>query len=171
MRLLIAAKVDPADEAYFREKVRPMMMANPSVEYIGEIGDSDKQQLLGNAAALLFPVDWPEPFGLVMIEAMACGTPVIAWPNGAVPEVLEEGVTGFLVDSVEKAAEATGRIETIDRQRVRACFERRFSAEAMSKNYVRLYSEISGLARRRDDDVHYRRRQERAADRYRVLRA
>jgi glycosyltransferase involved in cell wall biosynthesis len=116
------------------------------VEYVGEVGDRDKNELMGEAAALLFPIDWPEPFGLVMIEAMACGTPVIAWDNGAVREIVDDGVTGFIVDSMEDAVTAVGRLDTIDRRRVRARFERRFSAETMAKNYAALYARLAASA-------------------------
>jgi glycosyltransferase involved in cell wall biosynthesis len=138
MPLKIAAKVDPADRAYFREEIEPHFV-DPQVEFIGEIGETDKESFLGNAAALLFPIDWPEPFGLVMIEAMACSTPVIAWNRGAVPEVVEEGVSGFIVDSEAEAVRAVQRLSQIDRRQVRAAFERRFSAEIMASHYVDLY--------------------------------
>src|SRR5690606_26158258 len=110
-RLRIAAKVDPADREYFEREIRPML-DHPLVEYIGEIGEADKSAFLGGARALLFPIDWPEPFGLVMIEAMACGTPVVAFRGGSVPEVLDDGVTGFIVESIDEAVEAVGRIDT-----------------------------------------------------------
>ncbi|MEI7035785.1 glycosyltransferase family 4 protein [Fulvimonas yonginensis] len=138
MPLKIAAKVDVADRAYFHEVVRPLL-DSPLVEFIGEIDDGAKETFLGNAAALLFPIDWPEPFGLVMIEAMACGTPVIAWNCGSVPEVVDDGVNGFIVDSEAEAVQAVRRLGTIDRRQVRAVFERRFSAEIMASNYVDLY--------------------------------
>jgi glycosyltransferase involved in cell wall biosynthesis len=154
--LRIAAKVDAVDVAYFREVVRPLL-AQPHVEFIGEIGDAGKNDLLGGAAALLFPIDWPEPFGLVMIEAMACGTPVIAWDNGSVPEVVEHGVTGFIVRSIDEAVAALMRIETLDRARIRATFERRFSAARMSKDYVRLYTRLARAGCGHRDDARYRR--------------
>ncbi|MBP1473779.1 glycosyltransferase family 4 protein [Frateuria sp. MAH-13] len=138
MPLKMAAKVDLADRAYFHEEIQPLL-DDPLVEFVGEIGDGDKEDFLGNAAALLFPIDWPEPFGLVMIEAMACSTPVIAWHCGSVPEVVEEGVSGFIVQSEAEAVEAVRRLPQIDRRQVRACFERRFSAEIMASNYVDLY--------------------------------
>ena len=134
----IAAKVDHADAAYFHEVIEPML-ADPLVEFIGEIGDAEKSEFLGGASALLFPIDWPEPFGLVMIEAMACGTPVIAWRCGSVPEVVEDGVSGFIVDSTEDAVAAVRRIDRLDRRRVRGSFERRFTAKVMARNYLRLY--------------------------------
>ena len=109
MKLKIAAKVDPADQKYFDEQVKPVLDASPHVEFIGEINDGQKQEFLGNAAALLFPISWPEPFGLVMIEAMACGTPVIAFNCGSVPEIMEDGLTGFVVEDVDGAVAARGQ--------------------------------------------------------------
>ena len=140
MQLHVAAKVDDADREYF-ETVRATL-AEQHVRYINEIGDSDKCEFLSNAAALLFPIDWPEPFGLVMIEAMACGTPVIAFRGGSVEEIIEDGVTGFIVDNVEEAVEAVGRLSSIDRRQCRAVFEERFSARRMCQNYVRVYEQI-----------------------------
>jgi glycosyltransferase involved in cell wall biosynthesis len=142
-KLKIAAKVDGADLDYFRTVVEPLL-ADPLVEYVGEIGDADKGAFLGNASALLFPVDWPEPFGLVMIEAMACGTPVIAWDSGAVPEVVDHGVTGFIVRSAAEAVEAVERVGAINRRRLRHVFEQRFSATAMAKRYLEIYARIVG---------------------------
>ncbi len=136
--LKIAAKVDLADRAYFVERIQPLL-DNPLIEFVGEIGDAEKSAFLGDALALLFPIDWPEPFGLVMIEAMACGTPVIAWPCGSVPEVLDEGVTGRIVDSLDAAVAAVREVAGYDRARIRATFERRFSAEAMARGYLELY--------------------------------
>jgi len=141
--LKIAAKVDAVDKAYFQEQIRPLL-DHPLVEFIGEIGDAEKPAFLGGARALLFPIDWPEPFGLVLIEAMACGTPVIAWRCGSVPEVVDHGVSGLIVDSEEEAIDAVHRIGTLDRSLVRATFERRFSAATMAKAYVELYRRISG---------------------------
>ena len=142
MPLKIAAKVDRADQAYWETKIRPMVADNPDVEFIGEIGERDKADFLGGAAALLFPIDWPEPVGLVMIEAMACGTPVIAYRRGSVPEVVEENVSGFVVDTIEKAVAAVGRIGDLDRVNVRAEFERRFTAERMTHDYVGIYRQL-----------------------------
>jgi glycosyltransferase involved in cell wall biosynthesis len=139
--LRIAAKVDPVDTGYFERVVRPLL-ADPLVEFIGEIGDSQKADFLGGARALLFPINWPEPFGLVMIEAMACGTPVIAWNYGSVREIVEDGVTGFIVNSEEEALDAIARVPTLDRQRVRATFERRFTSAVMAKAYVEVYSRL-----------------------------
>lgn len=146
MRLRIAAKVDRADQLYFNEKVRPLL-ADPLVEFIGEVGEADKERLLGGARALLFPVDWPEPFGLVMIESIACGTPVIAWRCGSVPEVIDHGVSGFIVDSLEEAVAAVERIAALDRARVRAAFEARFSASRMASDYVALYRQLGARDR------------------------
>ncbi len=141
MPLRIAAKVDPADQAYFDEQIRGLL-AHPQVEYIGEIGEHEKADFLGNARALLFPIDWPAPFGLVMIEALACGTPVIAFRGGSVAEILEDQVTGFIVDSIEEAVEAAVRIPLIDRRRCRAVFEQRFSVRRVCHNYVREYERV-----------------------------
>ena len=137
--LKIAAKVDKADEAYWRELIEPMIRANANVEYIGEINEAQKARFLGGARALLFPIDWEEPFGLVMIEAMACGTPVIAYRSGSVPEVVDEGVTGFIVDGEEEAVSAVRHLRELDRVRVRARFEQRFTARRMAKDYLRHY--------------------------------
>ncbi|MBU1375360.1 MAG: glycosyltransferase family 4 protein [Alphaproteobacteria bacterium] len=140
-RLKIAAKVDNADRAYFEESIQPLL-ANPLVDFIGEIGDGAKSAFLGGADALLFPIDWPEPFGLVMIEAMACGTPVIAWENGSVPEVIEHGLTGFIVRSEAEAREAVARLPELDRYAIRARFEERFSAIAMARRYLEIYDRL-----------------------------
>jgi glycosyltransferase involved in cell wall biosynthesis len=139
VRLKIAAKVDKADELYWREVVQPMVHAHPNVEFIGEIDEAQKAEFLGGARAMLFPVDWEEPFGLVMIEAMACGTPVIAFRRGSVPEVIDDGVSGYVVDDVASAAAAVERLDQLDRATVRANFERRFSVERMAREYVELY--------------------------------
>lgn len=139
MPLKIAAKVDRADQTYWEANIRPMVESNPNVEFIGEIGESEKAGFLGGAVAMLFPIDWPEPFGLVMIEAMACGTPVIAYRRGSVPEVLEQGLSGFVVDKVEEAVAAVQQIENLDRVRVRAEFERRFTAQRMARDYIDIY--------------------------------
>jgi glycosyltransferase involved in cell wall biosynthesis len=145
MKLRIAAKVDAADRAYFEQKVRPLL-DDPLVEFIGEIGEPQKSEFLGNAAALLFPINWPEPFGIVMIEAMACGTPVIAWPHGSVPEVIDAGLTGFLVRSVEEAVAAVGEVPSLDRAAIRRRFEQRFSAARMARDYVALYRKLARTA-------------------------
>ena len=140
--LRLAAKVDNADRAYFEDVIEPLLR-DPLVDYIGEIGDGAKSAFLGGADALLFPIDWPEPFGLVMIEAMACGTPVIAWGNGSVPEVVEHGLTGFIVHSLTEAREAVGRIGELDRAAIRARYEERFSAIAMARRYVDIYARLT----------------------------
>ena len=141
--LKIAAKVDRVDHTYFHGKIEPLL-ADHLVEYIGEIGDVDKAGFLGNAKALLFPIDWPEPFGLVMIEAMASGTPVIAWRCGSVTEVIEHESTGFIVESIDDAVAAVHRIDSIDRRLVRSIFEQRFTAEVMARNYLQLYWRLLG---------------------------
>ena len=140
-RLKIAAKVDAADSCYFHEQIEPML-ADPLIEFVGEIGDSEKSAFLGGADALLFPIDWPEPFGLVMIEAMGCGTPVIAWPCGSAPEVIDDGVTGFLVSSEDDACKAVEAAVRLDRAAIRRRFELRFSAAAMARRYVTCYQEL-----------------------------
>lgn len=145
MRLKIAAKVDAADTAYFRDEIEPLL-ADPMIEFVGEIGDAEKSAFLGNAAALLFPIDWPEPFGLVLIEAMACGTPVIAWRRGSVPEIITEGTTGFIVDTEDDAVRAVRKLDQLDRWTVRRVFEERFSADVMARNYLRLYWRLCGAA-------------------------
>jgi glycosyltransferase involved in cell wall biosynthesis len=147
-RLRIAAKVDAADQIYFKEAIEPLL-ADPLVEFIGEIGDDAKSDFLGNAAGLLFPIDWPEPFGLVMIEAMACGTPVIAWNCGSVPEVIDSGETGFIVCSMDEAVEAVRRLPELDRGEIRRTFERRFSSRVMAERYLELYRRLAGA----DSDV------------------
>jgi len=137
-RLYIGAKIDPFDEAYFNETIKPLLN-KPLVHYVGEIGQKEKRELLEHADALLFPIDWPEPFGLVMIEAIACGTPVIAYTNGSVPEVIEDGVTGFLVSNQKEAIHAASCIDSIERRGCRAAFDRRFTSRRMANDYLRLY--------------------------------
>ena len=141
--LKIAAKVDRVDEAYFRAKIAPLL-DGPGVEFIGEINEHQKTKFLGEARALLFPVDWPEPFGLSMIEAMACGTPVLAFRCGSVPEIIDENVTGCIVDTVEEAVTALPRVIALDRKKVRERFERRFSATRMANDYVAVYRSLLG---------------------------
>lgn len=141
--LKIAAKVDKADLDYYHDTIEPLLDA-PGVEFLGEINDADKAGFLGQAAALLFPIDWPEPFGLVMIEAMACATPVIGWRCGSVPEVLDDGITGRIVDSEDEAVAAVAEVMEYDRDRIRAVFERRFSATAMAQDYLDLYRRLAG---------------------------
>lgn len=140
--LRIAAKVDDVDQAYFRTEIEPLL-SQPHVEYIGEISEEQKPDFLGNAEALLFPIDWPEPFGLVMIEAMSCGTPCIAWRAGSVPEVVDDGISGWIVDSVDAAVEAVQRLPLLDRHQVRARFEQRFSAERMARDYLNIYTALA----------------------------
>jgi glycosyltransferase involved in cell wall biosynthesis len=159
MPLKIAAKVDRADQAYWEQKIRPMIQGHPNVEFVGEIDERSKASFLGNAAALLFPIDWPEPFGLVMIEAMACGTPVIAFRRGSVPEVLEHGASGFIVDTLEQAVAAVGRLASLDRGKVRAAFERRFTVERMARDYVEIYRALTDI---RTQSAHERRSNRRA---------
>jgi glycosyltransferase involved in cell wall biosynthesis len=142
LELRIAAKVDPADRAYYETVVEPLL-EQPHVRMVGEVGEAEKGPFLGGARAVVFSVDWPEPFGLVMIEALACGTPVIAFRRGSVPEVIEDGVTGFVVDSVEEAVAAVGRIGEIDRARCRAEFSERFSARRMARDYLALYERMA----------------------------
>ena len=141
-RIRIAAKVDNADRTYFEDEIEPLM-AHPAVEYVGEIGDAQKSAFLGGADALLFPIDWPEPFGLVMIEALACGTPVVAFRKGSVPEVMDHGLTGFVVDDVDGAVEAVGRVPELSRRRCREVFEARFSVERMTRDYLRVYRRLA----------------------------
>jgi glycosyltransferase involved in cell wall biosynthesis len=141
MPLKIAAKVDKADLDYYNDKIK-RLLKGPGVEFIGEIGDRDKGEFLGRAMALLFPIDWPEPFGLVMIEAMANGTPIIAFRRGSVPEVIDQGVTGFVVDGVDRAVAAVPRAAALDRSGVRRRFEERFSVERMARDYVELYDDV-----------------------------
>jgi glycosyltransferase involved in cell wall biosynthesis len=141
-KLRIAAKVDPVDRPYFEQVVGPLLARSPHVEFVGEITDDQKQDFLGNARAVLFPVQWPEPFGLVMIESMACGTPVIAFRNGSVPEILEDGLTGFVVDGVEAAVEAVQEIDKLFRPSIRSRFEERFSARAMALDYFNIYGRL-----------------------------
>ena len=145
MKLKIAAKVDRADADYF-EKMRPLL-GDPLIEFVGEIGDADKGAFLGGASALLFPIDWPEPFGLVMIEAMAAGTPVIAWRCGSTPEVIEHGRSGFLVDSVDEAVAAVKALPSLSRPRVRVAFGERFTAERMARDYLKLYERLRAAER------------------------
>jgi glycosyltransferase involved in cell wall biosynthesis len=140
--LKIAAKVDPADQVYFDREIQPLL-DHPLIEYCGEITEGQKGAFLGGASALLFPIDWPEPFGLVMIEAMACGTPVVAIRGGSVPEVIDHGVTGFICDDLDQAIEATRQIQTIDRRTCRRTFENRFTAARMAEEYIQLYRRLA----------------------------
>jgi glycosyltransferase involved in cell wall biosynthesis len=141
MPLRVAAKIDDADRNYFEEEISDLL-ANSDVEFVGEIGEQDKTDFLGNAAALLFPIDWPEPFGLVMIESMACGTPVIAFRGGSVAEIIEPGVTGFVVENIEQAVEAVGRIDSIDRRACHQRFLERFTSRRMCEQYLAAYERV-----------------------------
>jgi len=141
MPLKIAAKVDKVDEVYYESKIKPLFK-HPLVEYIGEISENEKNEFLGNAYALIFPIDWPEPFGLAMIEAMACGTPVIARRCGSVPEVVEENVSGFIFETVDEAVEKINNIPSLDRHRVRGAFEKKFTSKHMAENYIKAYKTL-----------------------------
>jgi len=140
--LKIAAKVDPADRRYFKREIEPLL-DDPHIEWLGEINDKDKDAFLGRAYALLFPIDWPEPFGLVMIEAMACGTPIIAYEAGSVSEVMEDGVTGFIVNNIDQAVEAVRRVCDLSRARCREVFEKRFTASRMASDHVNVYMRLA----------------------------
>ena len=142
MPLQIAAKVPRGETTYFRECIEPQVDGK-QVRLIGEVNDHAKQGFLAGAAALLFPIDWPEPFGLVMIEAMACGTPVIAFRSGSVPEVVDHGITGFVVSDEEAAVQAIGRLGELDRRRIRAQFEKRFTSRRMAEEYLNQYADLA----------------------------
>lgn len=139
--LRMAAKVDPADLQYYLTEIEPLL-DHPLIEFIGEISDKEKDNFVGNALALLCPYDWPEPFGLVLIEALACGTPVLAYRRGSIPEIIDNGVTGFVSENLSEMAEAVGRLGEIDRRRCRDAFEERFTADRMARNHVALYKRI-----------------------------
>ena len=144
MKLKVAAKINRDDE-HFKRDIEPLLHeAGEWVEFVGQVGGREKDEFLGNAHALLFPIDWPEPFGLVMIESLACGTPVIAWRNGSVAEVIDDGRTGFIVESVEEAVKAVGRISDLDRRTCRDAFEDRFDAAVMARQYVEVYRRLAG---------------------------
>lgn len=149
MPLKIAAKVDRADKEYFESVIKPMLDSE-LLEFIGEIGDLDKNEFLGNAIAFLFPINWCEPFGIVLIEAMACGVPIVAYPLGSVPEIIEDGVSGYLVTNVDDAAAALSHIDAIDRQKCRQAFEQRFSAQRMAQDYLTIYE---GIAKQEPDTL------------------
>jgi glycosyltransferase involved in cell wall biosynthesis len=149
--LKIAAKVDAADRVYYEREIAPML-DDSLVEFIGEIGEHEKGDFLRGARALLFPIDWPEPFGLVMIEAMACGTPVVAFRHGSVPEILDHGVSGFIVDDLDAATDAARRTREIERRACRAAFERRFSVERQANTYLEVYAELIEHARRKSGE-------------------
>jgi glycosyltransferase involved in cell wall biosynthesis len=141
--LKIAAKVDRADQEYYDELICPLISGNPLVEYIGEISDKEKPDFLGGAIGLLVPIDWPEPFGLVMIEAMACGTPVLAFNRGSVPEIIEPGVTGFIVEDETSAVAVADRLAGLDRAVIRRRFEARFTARRMALDYLSAYRSLT----------------------------
>jgi glycosyltransferase involved in cell wall biosynthesis len=143
MPLRIAAKVDPADRTYFEAEIEPLM-SHPLVEYVGEITDDEKDDFLGDAYAMLAPYDWPEPFGLVLIEALACGTPVLAYRRGSIPEIIDDGVTGFVCDDFNDMVAAVDRIGTIQRTNCRQAFDARFSVERMAHDYVNVYRQLMG---------------------------
>ena len=145
MPLKIAAKLNPQEQEYIDKALKPHL-GDPFVEYVGEIGEGEKQDFLGNAYALLFPIDWPEPFGLAMIEAMACGTPIIARNRGSVPEIVEDGITGFVVESVEDSVRALRRVGSISRRRVRRAFEERFTDGRMASDYLNIYERLAAAA-------------------------
>lgn len=139
--LKIAAKVDPVDRDYFKRVLKPLL-DDPLVEYIGEVNDKQKQELIGSAYALIHPIEFPEPFGIVMIESMACGTPVVAFKTGSIPEVIDEGVTGFVVEDIPSAVQALSKVRSLDRIRCRQVFEARFAAERMTKDYLAIYRQL-----------------------------
>ncbi|HET6244502.1 MAG: glycosyltransferase family 4 protein [Bacteroidetes bacterium] len=141
IKLIIAAKISNVDEIYFQTTIKPLLN-NELIEFIGEIGEKEKGDFLGNAIALLFPIDWPEPFGIVMIESLACGTPVIGFNKGSVPEILTEGENGFIIDSIEAGVKAITNINSVDRAKCRAIFEEKFSAERMTNDYLKIYEQI-----------------------------
>jgi glycosyltransferase involved in cell wall biosynthesis len=149
--LKIAAKIDAVDRDYWNNTIAPLIARHPNVDYIGEITDAQKSTFLGNATALLFPIDWPEPFGLVMIEAMACGTPVVAFRSASVPEVIDDGLTGFIVKDIDEAVVAVARLETLDRAAIRTTFEKRFTVERMARDYLSIYRSLPGVPEVPDD--------------------
>lgn len=149
IELRMAAKVDAHDRLYFEQTIRPLLDL-PGVEFVGEINDQQKNDFLGNALALLFPIDWPEPFGVVVIEAMACGTPVIAFRRGSIPEIIDEEVSGFIVDDLDAAVQAVQRIHSLSRQGCRERFEARFTASRMAQDYVNVYSRRARGVRLKD---------------------
>lgn len=144
-QLKVAAKIYDEDRAYYQSSIEPLLRESKSfVEFVGEVGGDDKDKLMGDAYALLFPIDWPEPFGLVMIESLACGTPVIAWNNGSVPEVIDNRETGFVVDSIDEAVNAVAKVAQLSRRACRRAFEQHFNASRMARNYVEVYSRLVG---------------------------
>jgi glycosyltransferase involved in cell wall biosynthesis len=154
LRLKMAAKVHPGEQRYFAEEIAPLIEANRDVvEYLGEVGGERRIALLSRARALVFPIQWPEPFGMVMIEAMACGTPTVAFGSGAVREVLEDGISGYIVDGIDAAVAALARIDAIDRRRCRAAFEARFTSERMARDYLRVYEALLAGREARDESA------------------
>ncbi len=145
VRLKIAAKIDRVDQDYWTQRIKPMVDGNPMVEFIGEIDEKQKAQFLGQAKALLFPIDWPEPFGMVMIESMSCGTPVIAFRRGSTPEIIDDARSGFLVETVDEAVAAAQRVGDLDRRAVRACFDAQFTAERVARDYLSIYQSLPGV--------------------------
>lgn len=143
MPLKVAAKIDRADKEYYETHIKPLLAKSELIEFIGEISDSEKNSFLGNATAFLFPINWSEPFGIVLIEALACAVPVVAYPRGSVPEIIEDGTSGFLVNDVDEAVKALKNISSIDRRKCRRAFELRFSAKRMAQDYVSIYQRIA----------------------------
>jgi glycosyltransferase involved in cell wall biosynthesis len=152
-RLRIAAKIDRADLDYFTRDIKPLL-CQPHVEFLGEVGERDKQELLGGALALMFPIDWPEPFGMVMVEAMACGTPVIAYRAGSVAEVIDHGATGYICDNLAQAVAAVGRVHQLSRAHCRRVFEQRFTAARMAGDYSAIYHRLMHREELSDDHGH-----------------
>jgi len=143
-RLVIAAKIDRVDQVYFEEQIKPLLQS-PNIDFIGEVFEHEKNELIGNAKAVLFPIDWPEPFGIVMIEAMACGTPIVAFNHGSVGEIIDDKVTGYICSNLEQAIKAVEGLEQIDRKQCRDTFERRFTAKRMASDYLELYKQVVGM--------------------------
>ena len=151
MKLKIAAKIDPVDERFFTERIKPLL-DRPGIEFLGEINEREKNHFLGKARALLFPIDWPEPFGLVVVEAMACGTPVVAFPRGSVPEIVRDRVSGFIVDNVKQAIAAGGAVGSLSRANCRRAFEERFTSRKMAEGYLKVYRNL--LATRQKGPIY-----------------
>jgi glycosyltransferase involved in cell wall biosynthesis len=153
MRLRVAARIYPDEESYFKRIVEPLFRDSPWVDFIGEVGDEAKDAFLGNAFALIFPINWSEPFGLVMIESMACGTPVIAYRRGSVPEVMTDGITGYVVDTLDEAVEAVNRVRTLSRRACREVFETRFDSSRMAHDYIEIYRRLISTRRNRSSET------------------
>jgi len=154
MKLKVAAKIYPEERDYYQQIIEPLLHTSRSfVEFVGEVGGREKDEFLGNAYATVFPIDWPEPFGLVMIESLACGTPVIGWRRGSVPEVIADGLTGYVVDSIEQAVEAVGRVKLLNRHDCRRVFEERFDAARMTRDYVEVYRRLVHAAFQRPETM------------------